>query len=131
AIQDAGVGQYAGPSAKATSAQLASEALVNSRPLTLDKTNVVAGDTLGGTVTYQNTSSIAISVQAIVIAGRPPGATDAGGPYQFDLTPALGSQTIPAGGSVTLNTTRAFTASDPTGSWCAFATYQDGSGVWC
>src|SRR5438552_2467889 len=130
ACQDAGEVQYGGPSAKSNRTQLVSGALVISSPLTLDKTSVVAGDTLGATVTYQNTSSIPISVQAIVIAGRPPGATDAGGPYQFDLTPALGSQTIPAGGSVTLNAARAFTASDPTGSWCAFATYQDGSGVW-
>ncbi|TMA86602.1 MAG: hypothetical protein E6J63_16280, partial [Deltaproteobacteria bacterium] len=101
-----------------------------STPLTLDKTNVVAGDTLGSKVTYQNISSSPISVQAIVIAGWPPGGTDAGGPYQFDLTPALGRQTIPPGGLVTLNATRAFTANDPTGSWYAFSTYQDDSGVW-
>src|SRR5438270_306442 len=81
ACQDASEVWYEGPSVEFNVAQLASGGLVISTPLTLDKTNVVAGDTLGGTVTYQNTSSSATSVQAIVIAGRPPGATDAGGPY--------------------------------------------------
>jgi uncharacterized repeat protein (TIGR01451 family) len=49
--------------------------LVISTPLTLDKTNVVAGDTLRGTIMYQNTSSSPISVQAVFIGGRPPGGT--------------------------------------------------------
>src|SRR5207253_1177498 len=55
---------------------IAAGGLVISTPLTLDKTNVVAGDTLRGTVTYQNTSSSPISVQAVIIGGRPPGGTD-------------------------------------------------------
>ncbi|TMA11050.1 MAG: hypothetical protein E6J86_14345, partial [Deltaproteobacteria bacterium] len=87
ACQDPGEVRYGGPTANSNRANLVAGGLVISTPLTLDKTNVVAGDTLGGTVTYQNTSSSPISVQAVLIAGRPPGATDAGGPYQFDLTP--------------------------------------------
>src|SRR5947208_1809215 len=112
ACQDAGEVQYGGPSAKSNRTQLVSGALVISSPLTLDKTNVVAGDTLGGTVTYQNTSSIAISVQALVIGGRPPGGTNGGGPY-YDLTPQLAAQTVQPGATVTLAASRAFTGSDP------------------
>ena len=80
--------------------------LVISSVLTLDKTNLLPGDTLHGTVTYKNTSSSPISLKAIVIAGRPPGGTDAGGPFD-DLTPSLGAQTIAAGAMVTLNAARA------------------------
>src|SRR5438132_9921843 len=129
ACQDAGEVQYGGPSAKSNRTQLVSGALVISTPLTLDKTNVVAGDTLGGTVTYQNTSSIAISVQALVIGGRPPGGTNGGGPY-YDLTPQLAAQTVQPGATVTLAASRAFTGSDPVGQWYAFPTYKDAGGVW-
>src|SRR2546425_11541693 len=53
--------------------------LVISSPLVLDKLSVMAGDTLNGTVTYQNTSASPIAVQTIGIAARPPGGTNAGG----------------------------------------------------
>ena len=102
---------------------------VISSPLTFDKTNIVLGDTLNGSVTYTNTSSGSIALQHVVIvAGLSPGVTDPG-PY-YDLTPSLGAQTIAPGGTVTLNASRAFSATDPTGSWYAFATYQDASGAW-
>src|SRR5256884_6839264 len=114
---------------RSTLAQPPAGGLVISTPLTLDKTNVVAGDTLRGTVTYQNTSSSPISVQAVIIGGRPPGGTNGAGPY-YDLTPTLAAQTVPPGATVTLAASRAFTAGDPTGSWYAFATYQDAGGAW-
>src|SRR2546428_81363 len=76
ACQDAGEGQDGGPGAESTGTQLVGGGLVISTPLTLDKTTAVAGDTLRGTVTYQNTSSSPISVQALVIGGRPPGGTN-------------------------------------------------------
>src|SRR5437667_343864 len=129
ACQDAGEVQYGGPSAKSNRTQLVSGALVISSPLTLDKTSVVAGDTLGATVTYQNTSSIPISVQAAVIGGRPPGGTNGGGPY-CDLTPQLAAQTVQPGATVTLAASRAFMGSDPVGQWYAFPTYKDAGGVW-
>src|SRR5207253_6347966 len=91
--------------------------------------NLAAGDTLNGTVSYQNTSSAAISILGVTIGGRPPGGTNAGGPYD-DLTPTLAAQTIAPGATVTLAASRAFTASDPSGSWYAFATYQDAGGAW-
>src|SRR5207253_3239914 len=112
-----------------TIAVQAGSGLVISSPLTLDKTSVGPGGTLNGTVTYQNTGSSAISVLSVIIGGRPPGGTNGGGPFA-DLTPTLAAQTIAAGASVTLAASRAFSASDPNGSWYAFATYQDASGAW-
>src|SRR2546428_693386 len=86
--------------------------LVISSPLVLDKTTVVAGDVLNGTVTYQNTSASPIAVQTIGIAARPPGGTNAGGPYT-NLAPSLPAQTIQPGASVTLAASRVFTSADP------------------
>ena len=122
-------GNVSAPASFAWTITIAAGGLVISTPLTLDKTNVVAGDTLRGTVTYQNTSSSPISVQAVIIGGRPPGGTNGAGPY-YDLTPTLAAQTVPPGATVTLAASRAFTAGDPTGSWYAFATYQDAGGAW-
>src|SRR5712671_1908395 len=82
--------------------------LAISTPLALDKTNLAAGDTLRGTVTYQNTGAAAISVQAVMIGGRPPGGTNAAGPYR-DLTPQLAARTVQPGATVTLAASRAFT----------------------
>src|SRR5207302_3835405 len=70
-----------------------------------------------------------ISVQAVTIGGRPPGGTNGAGPY-YDLTPTLAAQTVQPGANATLAASRAFTAGDPTGSWYAFATYQDAGGAW-
>jgi hypothetical protein len=103
--------------------------LVISSPLVLDKLSVKAGDILNGTVTYQNTSASPIAVQAIAIAARPPGGTNAGGPFS-NLTPSLPAQTIPPGASVTLAASRAFTSTDPLGAWYSYSTYQDSAGAW-
>src|SRR2546426_1067645 len=85
--------------------------LVISSPLVLDKLTVRAGDTLNGTVTYQNTSASPIAVQTIAIAARPPGGTNAGGPYA-NLIPSPPAQTIQPGATVTLAASRAFTSAD-------------------
>ncbi len=104
--------------------------LVISSPLTLDKTSVMAGQTLNGSVTYQNTGSSAISVNWISIDLRPPGGTHTGGPY-YNLAPQVTTaQVIQPGGSVTLTGSRAFTSADPAGTWESYATYQDAGAAW-
>src|SRR5256712_540003 len=103
--------------------------LVISSPLVIDKLSVMAGDTLNGTVTYQNTSASPIAVQTIGIAARPPGGTNAGGPYT-NLGPSLPAQTIQPGASVTLAASRAFSSADPQGTWYSYTTYQDAAGGW-
>ena len=71
----------------------------------------------------------AVTVNTIVIAGRPPGGSNDGGPY-LDLTPATGATTIQPGATLQVLASRAFTSTDSTGKWYAYATYQDASGVW-
>src|SRR2546428_15505 len=103
--------------------------LVISSPLVLDNAIVAAAGTLTGTVTYQNTGASPIAVQTIGIAARPPGGTNAGGPYT-NLAPSLPAQTIQPGASVTLAASRAFTSSDKLGSWYSYTTWQDAAGAW-
>jgi hypothetical protein len=99
------------------------------RPLALDKTNVSPGQTLNGTVTYQNTGSTSVSVNQIVITARPPGGTNSGGPY-YDFSPRQGPITLQPGQTVTVSASRTFASTDPTGSWYSYATYQDSGSVW-
>src|SRR5438552_1426739 len=98
-------------------------------PLTLDKTVVIAGQTLNATATYKNTGGSAVTVNGIAVGGRPPGGTNAGGPYD-DLSPQLGVTTVQPGATFQVSASRAFTSTDPTGTWYAFVTYQDASMVW-
>ena len=103
--------------------------LVTSTPLALDAVAVPLGGTIHGTVTYTNTCATSISVLAIVIAGRPPGGTNSGGPYE-DFSPIQPQTTFGAGASISLSAAQTFATTDPTGSWYAYATYKDASGVW-
>jgi len=80
-------------------------------------------------VVYSNTSAAAVTLQQIVIAIRPPGGTNDGGPYD-DLAPVVANQTLAPGASLTVTATRSFTGSDPLGAWYAYATAQDSDGVW-
>src|SRR5439155_8783384 len=98
-------------------------------PLALDKTVVTAGQTLNAAVTFKNTGGSAVTVNSIAIGGRPPGGTNAGGPYD-DLSPQLAATTIQAGATLQVSASRPFTSSDPTGTWYAFTTYQDASLAW-
>jgi len=106
-----------------------SNPLIISTPLSINPTSISAGQTLTGTVTYKNTSASALTISDLRIDARPPGGTHAGGPYA-DLQPNLGTTTIAAGATVTLNASRAFTSADALGSWEIYTTYQDSSGGW-
>jgi hypothetical protein len=97
--------------------------------LTFSETNVQAGDTVTGTVTYTNPGSGSVTIQAIAIAARPPGGTHTGGPFD-DFSPYAGPLTLAPGQSVTVTATRTFSASDPAGGWDVYSTYQDASGTW-
>jgi len=103
--------------------------LTISTALALDKTTVTAGQTLNATVTYKNTGSSAITVNAVVIASRPPGGTNSGGPYD-DLSPIVGATTVQAGQTLQVSASRAFTSTDPTGTWYSYVTYQDTANAW-
>jgi len=98
-------------------------------PLQLDRAMVARGATITGTVTYANTSGSPITIQALVIAARPPGGTNGGGPW-LDLAPQQGGRMLAPGEWLTLTARRTMSVSDPIGPWYSFATYQDGAGVW-
>src|SRR5438093_11337876 len=100
-----------------------------STALQLDKTTVNPGQTLNATVTYKNSTSSPVTINASVITSRPPWGTNPGGPY-MDLSPTAGVTTVQPGATVQLSASRAFTTSDPTGTWYAYATYQDSVLVW-
>src|SRR5207302_10051573 len=121
--QDAGGAWHDGPPVNFTVVS-AVGGLAISSPLTLDKTNALAGDTVTGTVTYMNTSASPIAVQQLVIAAVPPSSA------QQNLTPTQAATTVQAGASLTLTASRAFTSTDPTGSWQVKSSYQDPAGAW-
>jgi hypothetical protein len=95
--------------------------------LTLNRRIVRQGQRLEAEVTFENSSQSPIVLKEIRIAGRAPGATHAGGPYD-DFAPVLTTVTIPAGGEVTLTAERPFTSKDALGKWETYATYQDAEG---
>jgi hypothetical protein len=97
--------------------------------LDLSETSVQVGDTVTGQVTYTNSTSSAVTITAIAIAGRPPGATHGGGPFD-DFTPYAAGTTLQPGQSITAQASRTFSASDPTGTWDVYPTYADASGTW-
>lgn len=104
------------------------QGLVIDTALTLDKSSIAAsGGTITGIVKYRNTNSSPLTIDEIVIAGRPPGGTNQNGPY-YDFTPGATNVTLQAGAVYTLTASRVITSSDPTGQWYAFSTYRDTSG---
>jgi len=98
-------------------------------PLQLDRVTAARGATITGTVTYANTGGNPLAIGALVIATRPPGGTNGGGPW-LDLAPQGGAHTLAPGERFTLTARRTIGASDPAGPWYSFATYQDGAGSW-
>jgi len=103
--------------------------LVPVAPLRLDRLTVARGETLTGTVTYRNTGATAVTIRDLVLAARPPGGTNAGGPY-LDLAPNQGGATVAPGATITLTARRTILPADPQGGWYAYSTWQDGAGVW-
>lgn len=98
--------------------------LVIVKALQLDKTLVHPGETIHGSVTYKNNSSVAYSVAQVVIAARPPGGTHAGGPY-LDFQPHVAETTIQPGKTVQVQASRTFSDSDAVGTWEVYPTFAD------
>lgn len=110
-------------------AALSSSSFVITSALSLSSPSIAAGGTVTAKVTYTNQGEKPITVNDVVVAGRPPGGSHAGGPY-LDFAPYSGAQTVAPGASFTLTATRAFASDDPTGTWTLYPTYQDDAGTW-
>lgn len=95
-------------------------------PLKISRTAVRPGDTISATITYRNGTAKPLAVNRFVIASRPPGGTNYGGPY-YDLSPEKGYTVIQPGKQITVKATRTFKNTDPKGTWYAYGTYNIGS----
>ena len=95
--------------------------------LQLSANTVSAGGTLTATTTLFNPTNAAIALKQVDIAGRPPGGTNSGGPFDDFLDgPAL---TVASQQSYVLNGSRTFESTDPTGQWYAYVSLEDSSGT--
>ncbi|MHB1685622.1 MAG: cellulase family glycosylhydrolase, partial [Bacilli bacterium] len=121
------VGGQVSSAAAFTVTTSATPASISVTPLQLSATSVAAGGTLTGTATITNSGGTSITLANVVITARPPGGTNSGGPYDN-----FGDQTnvtLSPGQSITVQQSRTFTSSDPTGQWYAYFTYQTADGV--
>jgi uncharacterized repeat protein (TIGR01451 family) len=133
ATTDSGSGSDAqggtGPGADASMPGPVQDGALLLSALSFSETTVNPGDTVTAAVTLTNNGTASVTVQSVIIAGRPPGGTHTGGPFD-DFAPALASQTLGPGASVTVTATRPFLASDPPGAWDIYPTWEDGANVW-
>jgi hypothetical protein len=94
----------------------------------LSRRTVTPGESLVGTATLWNPGKTAIALHDVVLAGRPPHGTNAGGP--FDDFGGTGPVTLKPGQRLTIREARTFIASDPRGVWRTYVTYQTPDGLW-
>jgi hypothetical protein len=96
--------------------------------LVLSRYSVMPGQSMTGNVTVQNLDPVTVTLQDIVIAGRPPGGTNNGGPFlDFGHT---GQVILAPYQVITLQQTRQFTLSDPSGAWYSYMTYETVDNIW-
>jgi hypothetical protein len=97
-------------------------------PLALSRRVVRRGQAVTATATLQNQGRGAITLTRIVITSRPPGGTNAGGPFDdFGVRQAI---TLAPGQRYTIQETRPFRPPDPVGQWYSYLTYQTAGGAW-
>jgi len=104
------------------------QGIVVAAPFSLASPSVVQGGSLTARATLQNTSGAPITLPQISLAGRQPGSTNTTGAHA-DFG-SLYNVTLAPGQSVTIQQTRQFSASDPTGQWYGYLTYETADGVW-
>jgi hypothetical protein len=97
-------------------------------PLALSRQVVRRGETVTATATLQNEGEAAVTLARIVITSRPPGGTNAGGPFDdFGVRQAI---TLAPEQRYTIEETRPFRLTDPVGQWYSYLTYQTAGGAW-
>ncbi len=96
-------------------------------PLDLDKTNVVPGEKVKGTITYKNPCTTDFSVKKIVIDAKDPDPIDT--IVAFTLTPEIGATTVAPGKEIAVVAELTIQVDDKTGVYKAFSMYRDAVGV--
>jgi Bacterial Ig domain len=92
-------------------------------------TTVTLGDTVTAQGTIKNSGGTSITLPSVILAIRPPGGTNGGGPFD-NFVPIASNITLGPGQSYTQHASRTFTSNDPTRSWYCFMTYQAPDGTW-
>lgn len=100
-----------GPAVELTVGAPPGDPVVPATPVRFDKASIAAGDTLVAHAGYVNATSQSASLQRVVITARPPGGTNAGGPFD-DFSPQAGAQTLAPGAAIDVMATRDFSAAD-------------------
>ncbi|HUB08181.1 MAG TPA: hypothetical protein VMB50_14330 [Myxococcales bacterium] len=95
--------------------------------LHLSAPTVALGGTLTATATLFNATSAPITLMQADIAGRPPGGSNNGGPFDDFLDGP--SVTIQPQKGYLLNGSRTFASTDPTGQWYAYVSLEDSNGT--
>ncbi len=90
---------------------------------------LLTGDTVTAWVVFRNNTTTSVTLNRALIAGRPPGATHAGGPYA-DLSPQLGTTTLAPGATVSVRASRQFVPTDKSGTWEIYGVSVDSAGRW-
>jgi len=98
-------------------------------PLALDSSSVRVGDTLTGSVTYQNAGATPLTVNGLVIACVAPDGSWASGPYH-NMAPVLAPTQVEPGATLTLEARLTLTAPLPLGAWQCNSAYQDAESAW-
>src|SRR5438128_5708755 len=107
----------------------ASTSVAITQQCSLSSGTVSPGSSLTATGTLQNQGTSSVTLLNMVLAGRPPQGSNAGGPYD-DFSPHASNATIAPGASLTLTATRSFTTSDPLGTWWCYLTFETSDKVY-
>ena len=103
--------------------------VVISQQCSLSSPVVSPGLTLTGTGTVRNLGITSVTLLEVVVAGRPPQGTHAGGPWE-DFSPAAANRTLAPGASLTVTASRSFSSADALGSWYCFLTFETADHVY-
>ena len=104
--------------------------VVITQQCSLSRIDVHYGDTVSASGVLQNTGSTAVTLLDVVLAGRPPGGVNSGGPYA-DFAPAQQNVTLAAGESRLFYASRTFGSPDPVGAgWRCYITFETTDSVY-
>lgn len=103
--------------------------VVVSQSCTVSPSSVTIGGSAHAQATLENTGGTSITLPEVIVAGRPPGGTDGGGPFD-DFSPTRTSVVLNPGASFTIKASQSLLSASPAGDWYCFVTYETSDGTW-